>query len=259
MNTESNEDILENLEELVVALNSDITGVLTIKPRILFQLIEKSQKSAQVMKLPIPSSKIGSITTLEASLICSLLKLSSPKCIFEFGTFLGYTTSIFALNSSMETQIYSIDLPVQTERPQIVEVDWKRVRSEDAYNDNFLTGLAFSEGEYYLRNLQSNTNLNLIKMDSLDFDAADFDLERKVDFIFIDGGHTDEIVKSDTRNSLLMKSQNSLILWHDFNSSIHGKVSEVVENYAESDLVLHVQHTLLAFTGTQFLKSILNL
>ena len=259
MEPKSNENILENLEELALVLQSNVKGVLTIKPRILFQLIEKNHKTPQVMKMPIPSSKIGSITTLEASLICSLLNLKDPKLIFEFGTYLGYTTSVFAMNSSIETQIYSIDLPADRSTPQIIDADWEKIRSDDEYNDKYLTSLALLEGEYYLKELDSKKNVNLIKMDSLNLNAAELDLEKKVDFIFIDGGHTNEIVKSDTHNSLLMSSETGLILWHDFNSTIHGKVSEVVRNYANNDLVLHVQHTLLAFTGTQFLKSTLNL
>jgi hypothetical protein len=259
MKLSSSGDILENIEELKVALKANIKGVVCIKPRVIFQLIEKNLIGSQIINLPIPSSKIGSVTTLEASLICSLIKLRTPRSIFEFGTFLGYTTSIFVLNSSIGTKIYSLDLPVnRVSTSNLDKVDWNLVRSDDAYNDQFLSNLASTEGEFYLKNLQSSENLKLIKMNSLDFDPAEFDLERKVDFVFIDGGHTEMIVKSDTENSLGMCSKNGLILWHDYNSTIHGKVTEVVRNFAKDNLVLHVQHTLLAFTGSQFLNSLLD-
>ena len=251
------ERILENIEELEHALNTNRVGVVCIKPRVLFQLIEKKFQDPLAINLPIPSSKIGSVTTLEASLICALLKLQIPKTIFEFGTFLGYTTSIFLMNSPSTTKIFSIDLPITNQDvSKLSEVDWNLVQSNDAYNDQFLTQLAFQEGEYYLRNFEKENNLKLIKSDSLLFEPGDYFSDHEIDFVFIDGGHTDSVVKSDTSVSLRMRSENALVLWHDFNSTIHGKVTEVVKNYAQGDLVLHVQHTLLALTGTNFLKSL---
>lgn len=249
---------LESLDELRDVLIQAKTGVVCIKPRVIFQLVERNLKGPQTINLPIPSSRIGSITTLEASIICSLLKLRSPGCIFEFGTFLGFTTSLFAMNTSDETIIYTIDLPrVEVETNDLENIDWDLIRSDDSYNDNYLTKLASVEGEYYLQNLKNSSKIKTIKMDSLNFDPKFLELEKRVDFIFIDGGHTDSIVEADTRNSENMQSQFGLILWHDFNSSVHRKVTDLVEGFANRHLVLHVENTLLAFSGNDYLKSII--
>jgi predicted O-methyltransferase YrrM len=88
---------LESIESLKELLNRETNGVITIKPRVIFQIVEKNLPEMSGFSAPIPSSMIGSVTTLEASIICSLLLLNKPLIIFEFGTFLGYTTSILLL------------------------------------------------------------------------------------------------------------------------------------------------------------------
>ena len=250
-NGKSNRETLETLEQLEETIESQQTGIIEIKPKVIFQLVEKTFERIPIYHLPIPSSKIGSVTTLEASLICSILNLKKPKVIFEFGTFLGYTTSTILHNTRLDSKIYSIDLPSagisENGTPEIF--DWDLVKSDDAYNDRFLTSLVGKSGETYLTNMEQDSRLILLKQNSLEFDPAALNLIGNTDFIFLDGGHTQSVVRSDSTNSLRMLSNTGILIWHDYNSSIHKKVTEVVNNYSKNNLVITVKNTMLAITS----------
>ena len=58
-----------------------------------------------------PLGIMGSLSLLEKTIIATLASKKNNKKIFEFGTYLGSTTAIMALNSHNECKIYSIDLP----------------------------------------------------------------------------------------------------------------------------------------------------
>ncbi|MBK9730860.1 MAG: class I SAM-dependent methyltransferase [Chitinophagaceae bacterium] len=61
-------------------------------------------------------------------------------------------------------------------------------------------------------------NVKHIEANSMHFDFAS--LHQKFDLIFIDGDHSYEGVKSDTKNSFqLLKNENSIIVWHDYTSN----------------------------------------
>jgi predicted O-methyltransferase YrrM len=247
---------IESIETLKDRLNQEPNGVISIKPRVIFQIVEKNLSEMSGFSAPIPSSMIGSITTLEASIICSLLLLNKPLVIFEFGTFLGYTTSVLLLNTDKDSKVYSIDLPNSyIKEDKILEnTDWTRIHSDDQYNDNFLTSLAFDKGEKYLKNFRKDPRLTLIKQDSQQFIPEELGLVNKTDFIFIDGGHTDAIVRSDTQKSLKMLSDGGTLIWHDYNSKVHPKVTEIVNNYSEHKITLHVENTLLAINLNSIYK-----
>jgi predicted O-methyltransferase YrrM len=242
---------LETLESLEQTLQVSQSGIVTIKPKLIFELVEKTFTNIPTITLPVPSSKIGSVTTLEASLISSLLFLKTPKTVFEFGTFLGYTTSILLQNTSPNTKVFSIDLPQikRTHQGTAEPVDWNLIRSNDAYNDAYLTEQASKSGERYLNSLTGGDRLMLIKLDSRQLIPEKFGLLGNTDFIFLDGGHTDAIVRSDTKKSIEMLSPNGILVWHDYGSKIHSKVTDVVNEYSESNLVIQIKNTMLALTS----------
>jgi predicted O-methyltransferase YrrM len=248
--TNVNTNCIESIEELQNTLLHKKSGVITIKPRVVFQLIEKNYSVSPIIKIPTPSSMIGSVTTLEASLICSLLFLTKPKKIFEFGTFFGYTTLIMLSNTNQSTKVYTIDLPSDNQKIENSkdQPNWELIRTDDRYNDNYLTNLVHERGEKYLQESKLDSRLYLIKEDSTNFKPDAFDLLATTDFIFLDGGHTDPVVRADTHNSLKMLSENGILIWHDYNSTIHRKVTQVVNEHAQKKVVIHIQNTMLAIT-----------
>jgi predicted O-methyltransferase YrrM len=244
---------IESIENLREVLASKKSGVIEVRPKVVFEIVENKFKEIPRFTLPIPSSKIGSVTTLEASLLCSLLFLRNPATIFEFGTYLGYTTSTLLANMRPDGKLFSIDLPNNNENNDFKnQIDWKLVKSNDAYNDTYLTEQALQKGEVYLMDMKSDNRLTLIKEDSLLFEPDKWDLKEKVDFIFLDGGHTEKVVTADTMNSVQMMSSNAILIWHDYKSNIHRKVTDIVDQYAINTPVIYIKNTMLAFTLNDF-------
>ena len=127
--------------------------------------------------------------------------------IFEFGTCSGKTTYLMALNSNDNSKITSITLDPSeaisiTKRDDDNKVSLRNIKNESIYN-NFL----FS-------NTEAEKKINVIFQNSLELNEKKF--EKKMDLIFIDGGHTYSIVKSDTEKAFKMLNSRGIILWHDY-------------------------------------------
>ena len=83
-------------------------GINTIKLRDLLSEQDKTGSSPVIRSL-MPPVEIGSITLVDQIVLLSLARLTAAKSIIEIGTYLGYTTSLLAMNTS--AKIVSIDLP----------------------------------------------------------------------------------------------------------------------------------------------------
>ena len=79
-----------------------------------------------------------------------------------------------------------------------------------------------------------------------------FEIEKyrnKFDLIFIDGGHTYSVVKSDTEKSFDMLSKNGIILWHDY---VPGKKSakdvvKYIHELSSNKKIFHLRNTSLCY------------
>ena len=143
-----------------------------------------------------PPINIGSITLVDQIVLLTLLELVNPESILEIGTYQGYTTRLFVKNCSAKF-IYSIDLPKTNNKLENIEI--QRTLVDGNYNDSYLADLQNTTGEIYLENLTmvDAERIFLIKSDSTVFNYSEIS---DVQFAFIDGGHSYEIVKSDTEN-----------------------------------------------------------
>lgn len=124
--------------------------------------------------------------------------------IFEFGTSVGRTTLNLCLNLPPGGRVYSLDLPDHTadnpdHRPyaanQIAEVENYR-RAE------------------YLSQSSEKLPVELLRGNSLEFD---FTYQGSMDLIFVDGGHSYDVVKSDSENAFrMLKPEGGVVVWHDY-------------------------------------------
>jgi hypothetical protein len=235
-------------KEFIEVSASHSSGILLIKPRVLLEKIENDFGIPTEMRFQVPSSKIGSILTLEATVLFALLKIISPAKIFEFGTFLGYSTALFLNNS--DAKVFSIDLPTNEINKSVAHSpDADKLLTDDRYNDEFLSAWSSEHGEVYLANLRNNMNLKLIKCDSQEFNPGSFDLIGSVDFLFVDGGHSYAIIESDTQKAFQMMTKTGIVIWHDFNSKLHSQVTEYLASLSSQNLIVHIESTMLAFSG----------
>ena len=181
---------------------------------------------------------VGMTSDYEAWIISTLSKVS--KNIFEFGTCSGKTTYLMALNSSEDTKITSITLnPNEINNIQKTDKDnkssYRNIKNESIY-DNFL----FS-------GTPEEKKIKVIFINSLDFDSTEF--REKMDFIFIDGGHTYSIVKNDSEKSFEMLKSNGIILWHDY---VPGKrsssdVVKYINSILDKKKIYKIKNTSLCF------------
>lgn len=237
-------------------------GIVTIKPKVLFQKIEAENAGPVPMKINVPSSGIGSVTLLEATALVSLVKLIEPAKIFEFGTFLGYSTALLVENSDPACAVFSLDLGEGHVGGQALESYADAdLRRDATINDAYLRDVQSTGTPRYLGGLADAdaSRLTLLKQDSRQFDPVAHGLVGTVDLVFVDGGHDIDTVAIDTANARTMIGDSGVIVWHDFNSTIHGDVTTFVNQLAATEPVIHIQHTMMAMLlvgdiGREFLR-----
>ena len=215
-------------------------GINNIKLRALLSEQEK-QNLSPVMRSLMPPVEIGSITLVDQIVLLSLAKLISAERVVEIGTYLGYTTALFAMNTN--AKIFSIDLPKTAQDDETFKEEL--VLSDGNYNDEFLRSKQNKEGEIYLNFLSDDEleNISLIKADSTSINfSKEFEF---ADLVFIDGGHERSIVERDTLNARSIV-KNGVIVWHDFGSTIHNDVSSFLLQEKDRK-IFHVLGSLCAF------------
>jgi len=218
-------------------------GLHTIKLKDLLSLRDAANFQRDIVTT-FPPVTIGSVTLVDQIVLLCLDELLAPGRILEIGTFQGFTTRLFAKNSAANT-IYSVDLPAVQESI-LASPDAAKVLSDGDYNDDFLRDLQNRSGEVYLAGLAAaeRQRIKLVKQDSttIDFGQA----FGSVDFVFIDGGHHYDIVRSDTEKSLAILGKG-VVVWHDFSSGIHSDVTRYLTERAAENRIFHVNGSLCAF------------
>lgn len=242
-------EIIESREVLAEFLNSRESGVRRVKPRVVFRTVEEHLGIPITMSLKIPSSEIGSITMLEAAILCALLQLEVPDSVVEIGTYLGYSTRLFLDNTSAGCKVTSIDLPttfnVNPDAASYSELD---IHLDDIKNDEYLRLKQRVVGAPYISDIDhlEVERLHLVKADSRLLTASQVATPKSVDFVFIDGGHDENTVASDSKLASELVGDSGVIVWHDFGSTIHHDVTEEIQSIAATRQIISVANTLLA-------------
>jgi predicted O-methyltransferase YrrM len=137
--------------------------------------------------------------------LCLLARILKPKVIFEIGTFTGYTALHFALNTPEDAQIYTLDLSKDERADPGMQV---------TVLDQNLVKVHAGTQRYAFDDSNAAAKATCLYGDSATFDYSPY--HGKVDLFFIDGAHSYEYVRSDTRNALKCCHPGSVIAWHDF-------------------------------------------
>ena len=134
--------------------------------------------------------------------ICAALQ---PKTILEIGTYLGVGTLCMALNSAQDCKIWTLDLPDEPGRIDVHLDDSDRSLVQRSRNR---VGTAYREHEV-------NRRITELRSDSRRVIFKDH-IHSTVDLVLIDGGHTLELVKSDTEKAMQLIGPHSVVLWDDY-------------------------------------------
>ena len=182
---------------------------------------------------------VGMTSDYEAWILSCLAK--SSKNIFEFGTCSGKTTALFALNSSLESKVYSITLnPADLSNLSLgnnrdVKAALNNAKKESIYD------------QFIFMNMSIKNKINLIFQDSTKFNVDKF--ENSMDLIFIDGGHNYSCVKNDSEKSFRMIKNEGYIFWHDYNVSKRScrDIVKYINEISKTKKIFHIKNTSLCY------------
>lgn len=145
----------------------------------------------------------GNVAPYELEVIASLVKATKPHAVFEIGTFDGRTTLNMAANAPNGATIFTLDLPSSELGATVFSLEL----NEDIFvkKDHPGARIAKSDGK---------SNIIQLLGDSGSFDFRPY--YGIIDFMFIDGSHSYNYVKSDTLAALKMVRPGGVIIWHDY-------------------------------------------
>lgn len=209
----------------------EILNASPIPRTTLHKLVQSSKVSLENF-----FSRNGNLSPYEVMAIAALIADRRPMRLLEIGTFDGNTTLQMALNAPMNALIHTIDLP-----PDRAEIHGPVLKSD----------LVFIYDELKkVRKFQNTLAKTKIKQhfgDSTRYPFSSFIEDgRMLDFIFIDGGHSFECVKSDTENALRVLNKKGCILWHDFTPHFEG-VFRYLSLLSQEIPLVHIEGTNFVF------------
>lgn len=125
-----------------------------------------------------------------------------PKQVVEFGTFLGFAATIFAMNAP-QGRILTIDLPDNAgDLSNLNNTDVEHVRSS-----RNRVGQCYKGTPYESR-------ISELKTDSRELVLRSH--VESADLILVDGGHDTGCVTADTKNAFAVARPGTVILWDDY-------------------------------------------
>jgi hypothetical protein len=228
--------IIQYLENGYIILKGDrvVARNQTLIPTLAVTELFPGLFQTAVYLSEIGSSPSGT-SVFETYVLASLVQRLRPRTLFEFGTSEGRTTLQLALNSPEEATVYTLDLP----EDHMTRYD-RAFPGESASRRLPVGGLFHSHSEA--------RKITQLLADSA---SADYGLLRgEVDFIFVDGDHVYEYVRSDSENAFSMLSPKGIILWHDYGGRWEGVARCLSEIAAERKKRLyHLAGTCLVVCG----------
>lgn len=159
----------------------------------------------------------------DAPILEQLWRAVAPRRHLEFGTWEGFGATLVARVTDAE--IWTLNLPEG-------ETGTDGATLYSSTDSGQFIGRLYREAGFASR-------VHQVLCDSRDFDTRPFEQER-FDTVLIDGGHTPDVVTSDTEKALRVVRKGGTCVWHDFcpdpdalsrNLAPLGVVQAVVENF----------------------------
>ena len=193
-----------------------------------------------IQSFSIPSSYqvVGMTSDYESWILSCLSKVSDN--IFEFGTCSGKNTMLMALNSKKSSRIISLTLNQDQLKKLNLDKKDNNISHRNIMNESNYEKFLFSGKEI-------EKKIEVIFIDSRELDTKEY--LGKFDLIFIDGGHTYSVVKSDTKKAFKMLSSKGIIIWHDY---VVGKESckdicKLINEIEKEKKIFHIKNTSMCY------------
>ncbi len=206
-------------------------AVKCIRPWQVFTLLKPAGPPAHVVSAVMPSRRpVAGTTLLEAFVMIAAIRAIEAHQVFEIGTFLGTNTLNFALNIPQYGRVFTLDLAEPDEDTSMIDLP--------AAKGHLAATVMDWEGH------EAANNITSLRGNSRYFDFSQW--RNSVDFVFVDGAHDEEAMRSDTRNALLMaRKSRSCIMWHDYGNPACPAVTKVLDEMAETEELFSIEDTQL--------------
>jgi len=158
----------------------------------------------------------ASISILEFSCLVLLMKRAKAARVFEFGTYMGVSVTQFVLNVGPDSAVYTLDLP-ENSTGTLLKID-----------DPDEAALTVQNRKGSLVPPDLKPRVTFLQQDSAAFDESPH--AGKIDFVFVDGAHSYDYVKSDSEKGWRMLRSGGIIAWHDVRHQDPDVVRFLVES-----------------------------
>jgi hypothetical protein len=177
-----------------------------------------------------------SMPVLDSVVLGSLLALTDPSSVFEFGTGGGSTTALFSKNVPAGV-VTTLDL---------ADDNLRELGDRIADEDRFVSEKHLPRQGYRIGRLGCS-NVTLLNGNSRTYDLSAY--AGTVDFVFIDGGHDVDTVQIDTQNALRMRNEArpSCIAWHDYGVPRFPDATKFLNDISETTDIIHVKDSHVCF------------
>ncbi|HZQ70118.1 MAG TPA: class I SAM-dependent methyltransferase [Terriglobales bacterium] len=202
----------------------------------------KDMDPRETLTVPARFQSGGGTDAREILVLAAATKLVRPRRIFEIGTYNGRTTAVFIMNAPSNCQVYTLDLPPQS-----------NASSDYLASDAELVETRSTET--FLQRARLGRRYRQIYCNSMDLDAEIF--RDSIELGFIDGAHTLEFVRNDTEKMAIMMAQRGLVFWHDYGG--RGEFRPLSEYLESLPIEMYrVPGTSLAWTTAEEIKKLVS-
>lgn len=161
----------------------------------------------------------GNVTLPELVAIASLVRARAPRTLLEIGTFDGNTTLQMAANAPVDARVFTLDLPPAE----------NGARQIDPQDEAYITDRDKLQRKYARSAFAAKVTQWLGDSATFDFAGALADSLRTTDvpsfdFVFVDGSHSYDYVRSDTERILPLLAPGATVLWHDYTPGWPGVI-----------------------------------
>ena len=175
----------------------------------------------------------GSLGIQDQAALMSLLRDREPDVVLEIGTYNGATTRLIALNLP-RAKIHTLDLPP--------DISSEELHQSKLPKDDFHLIGNRRVGEAFL----SDPAITNVTQHFGDSATWDFSPVQGLDFVFIDGSHTYQYVRSDTIRCAEAAAGRATFVWHDFDYCHYDVVRYLTEMASAGLPVRHIASTNMA-------------
>jgi predicted O-methyltransferase YrrM len=205
-----------------------------------------TRSGSERSQIPAMLNTAGGTRLDELAALASVTAVLRPSRVFEIGTFMGRTTSVFVMNAG-GGEVITMDLPV--------DAPVMAATTGAGYIDTDVTLIAERRVGSVLRELGLEHRYRQLYADSLQFEPAPY--ADSVELGFIDGAHAREYVENDTRKMAVMLADRGLVFWHDYGGrGRFRELTEYLEGLARRIPMYRVQSTSLAWAPAKALKGL---